>query len=92
MWFSHPAVFVRSRLLLSSKKLLQHLQAELGVIAGALGFSLRRQEKGIAWLFVCLKSGHIMEGAAFRLKRNTRNFSILSIIISKSSALDSVSI
>lgn len=35
-----------------------------------------------------LKSWHIMEGAAFSLKRNTGNFSILSIIICKSSAFD----
>jgi len=43
-------------------------------------------------LLVCLKSGHITEAAAFSLKRNTRNFGILSIIIPKSSALDPMSI
>lgn len=39
-----------------------------------------------------LKSGHIMEGAAFSLKRNTGNFSILSIIICKISAFEGMPI
>lgn len=33
-----------------------------------------------------LKSGHTKEGTAFSLKRNTGNFSIVNIIICKSSA------
>lgn len=41
---------------------------------------------------MCLKAGHMLLGAAFSLKKNARNFSILSIIIPKSLALDPMSI
>lgn len=44
------------------------------------------RKKGMLVYF--LKSGHTKEGTAFSLKRNTGNFSIVSIIICKSSAFE----
>lgn len=64
MWFSHAPTFAESGLLLWSKKLLQPLQVELGEAALPLGF-VRAGKGGI----VCCKPGHVMEGAAFGLKR-----------------------